>query len=387
MNSKLSSTRIMLLGSGELGKEFIMAAQRLGISTIAVDRYEDAPAMQVAHQSFTIDMQNSMQLESLIKQQQPTHIVPEIEAINTDVLVKLEKEGFNVIPCAMATKLTMDRQGIRQLASKELGLATSKFRFASTKDEYFKAVEEVKLPFVVKPVMSSSGKGQSIVKDSASVENAWEYAHSAARGNTKSVIVEQFIDFDYEITLLTVRHKADTSFCEPIGHTQEDGDYRVSWQPQAMSQGAIEEAQHIATKVTKALGGFGVFGVELFIRGEEVFFNEVSPRPHDTGMVTLTSQNINEFELHLRAILGLPIPKIELLSPSASTAILLEGDTSNPQIEGVEEALKVDNTEVRLFGKKEIHGKRRMGVILSKAGSIDAAILQSKEALSKIGLV
>ncbi|WP_265575277.1 formate-dependent phosphoribosylglycinamide formyltransferase [Francisella adeliensis] len=387
MNSKLSSTKIMLLGSGELGKEFVIAAQRLGISTVAVDRYEDAPAMQVAHQSFTIDMQDAIQLENLIKQQQPTHIVPEIEAINTDVLVNLEKEGFNVIPCAMATKLTMDRQGIRQLASKKLGLATSKFRFASTKDEYFKAVEEVKLPFVVKPVMSSSGKGQSIVKDSASVENAWEYAHSAARGNTKSVIVEQFIDFDYEITLLTVRHKAGTSFCEPIGHTQEDGDYRVSWQPQAMSQGAIEEAQHIATKVTKALGGFGVFGVELFIRGEEVFFNEVSPRPHDTGMVTLTSQNINEFELHLRAILGLPIPKIELLAPSASTAILLEGDTSNPQIEGVEEALKVDNTEVRLFGKKEIHGKRRMGVILSRASSIDAAILQSKEALSKIGLV
>ncbi|MCL4111790.1 UNVERIFIED_CONTAM: hypothetical protein GTU68_018046 [Idotea baltica] len=377
----------MLLGSGELGKEFIIAAQRLGISTIAVDRYEDAPAMQVAHQSFTIDMQDAIQLENLIKQQQPTHIVPEIEAINTDVLVKLEKEGFNVIPCAMATKLTMDRQGIRQLASEELGLATSKFRFASTKDEYFKAVEEVKLPFVVKPVMSSSGKGQSIVKDCASVENAWEYAHSAARGNTKSVIVEQFIDFDYEITLLTVRHKAGTSFCEPIGHTQEDGDYRVSWQPQAMSQGAIEEAQHIATKVTEALGGFGVFGVELFIRGEEVFFNEVSPRPHDTGMVTLTSQNINEFELHLRAILGLPIPKVELLAPSASAAILLEGDTSNSQVEGVEEALKVDNTEVRLFGKKEIHGKRRMGVILSKASSIDAAILQSKEALSKIGLV
>lgn len=258
MNSKLSSAKIMLLGSGELGKEFIIAAQRLGISTIAVDRYEDAPAMQVAHQSFTIDMQDAIQLENLIKQQQPTHIVPEIEAINTDVLVKLEKEGFNVIPCAMATKLTMDRQGIRQLASEELGLATSKFRFASTKDEYFKAVEEVKLPFVVKPVMSSSGKGQSIVKDCASVENAWEYAHSAARGNTKSVIVEQFIDFDYEITLLTVRHKAGTSFCEPIGHTQEDGDYRVSWQPQAMSQGAIEEAQHIATKVTEALGGFGV---------------------------------------------------------------------------------------------------------------------------------
>ncbi|QLE79199.1 formate-dependent phosphoribosylglycinamide formyltransferase [Francisella sp. Scap27] len=387
VNSKLSSAKIMLLGSGELGKEFIIAAQRLGISTIAVDRYEDAPAMQVAHQSFTIDMQDAIQLENLIKQQQPTHIVPEIEAINTDVLVKLEKEGFNVIPCAMATKLTMDRQGIRQLASEELGLATSKFRFASTKDEYFKAVEEVKLPFVVKPVMSSSGKGQSIVKDCASVENAWEYAHSAARGNTKSVIVEQFIDFDYEITLLTVRHKAGTSFCEPIGHTQEDGDYRVSWQPQAMSQGAIEEAQHIATKVTEALGGFGVFGVELFIRGEEVFFNEVSPRPHDTGMVTLTSQNINEFELHLRAILGLPIPKVELLAPSASAAILLEGDTSNPQVEGVEEALKVDNTEVRLFGKKEIHGKRRMGVILSKASSIDAAILQSKEALSKIGLV
>jgi phosphoribosylglycinamide formyltransferase 2 len=385
VNSKLSDTKIMLLGSGELGKEFIISAQRLGVHTIAVDKYENAPAMQVAHQRFTIDMQDAYELEKLIVQQAPTHIVPEIEAINTDVLVKLEKEGFNVIPCAMATKLTMDRQGIRQLASEELGLATSKFKFATTKEEYLKAIKEVEIPFVIKPVMSSSGKGQSIVKNDDIVK-AWDYAQSGSRGNSKSVIVEQFIDFDYEITLLTVRHKDGTSFCEPIGHIQEDGDYRISWQPQAMSESALTKARDIATKVTDALGGYGVFGVELFIKDDDVFFNEVSPRPHYTGMVTLISQSINEFELHLRAILGLPIPQIEFFAPSASAAILLEGDTSAPQIEGVGEALKVNNTEVRLFGKKEIHGKRRMGVILSKASSVDAAVLQSKEALSKISL-
>ena len=377
----------MLLGSGELGKEFVIAAQRLGIHTIAVDRYENAPAMQVAHQNFTIDMQDATELEKLIVQHAPTHIVPEIEAINTGVLVKLEKQGFNVIPCAMATKLTMDRQGIRQLAAEELGLATSKFRFAATKEEYLSAVKEVGLPFVIKPVMSSSGKGQSVVKVDNDIIKAWEYAHSASRGNTKRVIVEQFIDFDYEITLLTVRHKAGTSFCEPIGHIQEDGDYRISWQPQAMSKSAHAKAQDIAAKVTNALGGYGVFGVELFIKGDNVFFNEVSPRPHDTGMVTLISQNINEFELHLRAILGLPIPQIELLTPSASAAILLEGDTSNPQILGVDKALAIKDTEVRIFGKRQIHGKRRMGVVLAKGGSVEDANQKAQQALEFISLL
>jgi len=383
----LSQIKIMLLGSGELGKEFVIAAQRLGIHTIAVDRYENAPAMQVAHQNFTIDMQDATELEKLIVQHAPTHIVPEIEAINTGVLVKLEKQGFNVIPCAMATKLTMDRQGIRQLAAEELGLATSKFRFAATKEEYLSAVKEVGLPFVIKPVMSSSGKGQSVVKVDNDIIKAWEYAHSASRGNIKSVIVEQFIDFDYEITLLTVRHKAGTSFCEPIGHIQEDGDYRISWQPQAMSKSAHAKAQDIAAKVTNALGGYGVFGVELFIKGDNVFFNEVSPRPHDTGMVTLISQNINEFELHLRAILGLPIPQIELLTPSASAAILLEGDTSNPQILGVDKALAIKDTEVRIFGKRQIHGKRRMGVVLAKGGSVEDANQKAQQALEFISLL
>ena len=382
----LINTKIMLLGSGELGKEFVIAAQRLGIHTIAVDRYENAPAMQVAHQSFTIDMQDAEELEKLIVQHSPTYIVPEIEVINTDVLVKLEKQGFNVIPCAMATKLTMDRQGIRQLASEELGLVTSKFKFAATKEEYLNAVKEVELPFVIKPVMSSSGKGQSIVKTDADILNAWEYAQSGSRGNSSSVIIEQFIDFDYEITLLTVRHKDGTSFCEPIGHIQEDGDYRISWQPQAMSVSVHVKAKDIATKVTDALGGFGVFGVELFIRGEEVFFNEVSPRPHDTGMVTLISQNINEFELHLRAILGLPIPQIELVAPSVSAAILLEGDTSNPQILGIDKALTIKDTEVRIFGKKEIHGKRRMGVVLAKAENIEVAKQNAQQALDFIKL-
>lgn len=384
--ANLNQTKILLLGSGELGKEFIISAQRLGVHTIAVDKYENAPAMQVAHQRFTIDMQDAYELEKLIVQHSPTHIVPEIEAINTDVLVKLEKEGFNVIPCAMATKLTMDRQGIRQLASEELGLATSKFKFATTKEEYLKAVKEVEIPFVIKPVMSSSGKGQSIVKNSANIEKAWDYAQSGSRGNSNSVIIEQFISFDYEITLLTVRHKDGTSFCEPIGHIQEDGDYRISWQPQAMSQATLKKAQHIAAKVTDALGGYGVFGVELFIKGDDVFFNEVSPRPHDTGMVTLISQNINEFELHLRAILGLPIPQIQTLQPSASAAILLEGKSDNASISGIDKALAKPNTDIKIFGKKEIHGKRRMGVVLTKGENIDGALELAKKALKFIDL-
>lgn len=377
---KLSNLKIMLLGSGELGKEFIIAAQRLGIHTIAVDRYKNAPAMQVAHESHVINMLNADELEKLILEKAPTHIVPEIEAINTDTLVKLEARGFNVIPCAKATKLTMDRQGIRALAAQELNLPTSKFAFANTEEEYLDAVKSIGIPFVIKPVMSSSGKGQSIVKDSNNITKAWEYAQSGSRGHANGVIVEQFIDFDYEITLLTVRRKDGTSFCDPIGHIQQDGDYRFSWQPHTMTKKALKKSQQIAKKITDALGGYGIFGVELFIKGDEVFFNEVSPRPHDTGMVTLISQNINEFELHLRAILGLPIPQIETLQPSASAAMLLEGESDNPNIIGIDKALEIENVDVRIFGKKEIHGKRRMGVILAKEKNVEQAIEATKKA-------
>ncbi|MEY8702080.1 formate-dependent phosphoribosylglycinamide formyltransferase [Francisella philomiragia] len=386
MRNNISKIKIMLLGSGELGKEFIISAQRLGIHTIAVDRYENAPAMQVAHESYVIDMLNADALEQLILAKKPTYIVPEIEAINTDSLIKLEAHDFNIVPCAKATKLTMDRQGIRSLAANELGLATSKFAFANSQDEYLDAVKNIGLPFVIKPVMSSSGKGQSIVKEHNEVQKAWDYAQSGSRGHAKGVIVEQFIDFDYEITLLTVRHKDGTSFCDPIGHIQKDGDYRFSWQPHAMSDIALAKSQKIAKEITDALGGYGVFGVELFIKGNEVFFNEVSPRPHDTGMVTLISQNINEFELHLRAILGLPIPQIQTLQPSASAAILLEGESTDPIILGIDEALTDSDIDIRIFGKKEIHGKRRMGVVLAEGQSTQQALDGSKQALSKIYL-
>ncbi|AVC43500.1 phosphoribosylglycinamide formyltransferase 2 [Francisella tularensis subsp. novicida] len=382
----ISNIKIMLLGSGELGKEFIIAAQRLGIYTIAVDRYKNAPAMQVAHESYVIDMLNSDALEQLILAKNPTYIVPEIEAINTDSLVKLEAHNFNIIPCAKATKLTMDRQGIRALAAQELNLQTSKFAFANSEQEYLDVIQSIGLPFVIKPVMSSSGKGQSIVKEHNEIKKAWDYAQNGSRGHAKGVIVEQFIDFDYEITLLTVRHKDGTSFCDPIGHIQKDGDYRFSWQPHTMSDTALAKSQGIAKEITDALGGYGVFGVELFIKGDEVFFNEVSPRPHDTGMVTLISQNINEFELHLRAIVGLPIPDIQTLQPSASAAILLEGDTANASICGIDKALADANVDIRIFGKKEIHGKRRMGVVLAKAQNTHIALETSKQALAYIHL-
>lgn len=382
----ISNIKIMLLGSGELGKEFIIAAQRLGIHTIAVDRYKNAPAMQVAHGSYVIDMLNSDALEQLILAKNPTYIVPEIEAINTDSLVKLEAHNFNIIPCAKATKLTMDRQGIRALAVQQLNLQTSKFAFANSEQEYLDVIQSIGLPFVIKPVMSSSGKGQSIVKEHNEIKKAWDYAQNGSRGHAKGVIVEQFIDFDYEITLLTVRHKDGTSFCDPIGHIQKDGDYRFSWQPHTMPDTALAKSQEIAKEITDALGGYGVFGVELFIKGDEVFFNEVSPRPHDTGMVTLISQNINEFELHLRAIVGLPIPDIQTLQPSASAAILLEGDTANASICGIDKALADANVDIRIFSKKEIHGKRRMGVVLAKAQNTHIALETSKQALAHIHL-
>jgi len=372
------ATRLMLLGSGELGKEVAIEAQRLGIEVIAVDRYARAPAMQVAHRSHVINMLDATALRELILREQPHFIVPEIEAIATEELLRLEAEGFRVIPTARAAKLTMDREGIRRLAAEQLGLPTSPYRFASTWDEYLAAIEVIGFPCVVKPVMSSSGKGQSVVKDKADLEQAWRYAQEGGRAGAGRVIVEGFIEFDYEITLLTVRHVAGTAFCAPIGHLQISGDYRESWQPHPMSAIAVARSREMAESITGALGGHGLFGVELFIKDDMVWFSEVSPRPHDTGMVTLISQDLSEFALHLRAILGLPIPQIRALGPSASTAILVQADTTELQFTNLEAALAEPDTNLRLFGKPEIHGQRRMGVALARGDSIDEARHRSR---------
>ncbi len=374
-----SATRLMLLGSGELGKEVAIEAQRLGIEVIAVDRYAHAPAMQVAHRSHVIRMLDAAALREIVLHERPHFIVPEIEAIATDELLRLEAEGFHVVPTALAAKLTMDREGIRRLAAEQLGLPTSPYRFASTLDEYLAAIDEIGLPCVVKPVMSSSGKGQSIVKDKAGVETAWRYAQEGGRAGAGRVIVEGFIAFDYEITLLTVRHAGGTSFCDPIGHLQISGDYRESWQPHPMSATALERSRDIALRITSKLGGRGLFGVELFVRGDDVWFSEVSPRPHDTGMVTLISQDLSEFALHLRAILGFPIPHIRSLGPSASTAILIEGDTAELQFSNLQSALLEPDTTLRLFGKPEVRGQRRMGVALARADNIDEARRRSRQ--------
>ena len=373
------ATRLMLLGSGELGKEVAIEAQRLGIEVIAVDRYAHAPAMQVAHRSHVIRMLDAEALREIVLHERPHFIVPEIEAIATDELLRLEAEGFHVVPTALAAKLTMDREGIRRLAAEQLGLPTSPYRFASTLDEYLAAIDEIGLPCVVKPVMSSSGKGQSIVKDKAGVETAWRYAQEGGRAGAGRVIVEGFIAFDYEITLLTVRHAGGTSFCDPIGHLQISGDYRESWQPHPMSATALERSRDIALRITSKLGGRGLFGVELFVRGDDVWFSEVSPRPHDTGMVTLISQDLSEFALHLRAILGFPIPHIRSLGPSASTAILIEGDTAELQFSNLQSALVEPDTTLRLFGKPEVRGQRRMGVALARADNIDEARRRSRQ--------
>lgn len=373
------ATRLMLLGSGELGKEVAIEAQRLGIEVIAVDRYAHAPAMQVAHRSHVIRMLDAEALREIVLREQPHFIVPEIEAIATDELLRLEAEGFHVIPTAMAAKLTMDREGIRRLAAEKLDLPTSPYRFASTLDEYLAAIDEIGLPCVVKPVMSSSGKGQSVVKDKFEVETAWRYAQEGGRAGAGRVIVEGFIEFDYEITLLTVRHAGGTSFCDPIGHLQISGDYRESWQPHPMSAAALARSRDIALQITSALGGRGLFGVELFVKGDEVWFSEVSPRPHDTGLVTLISQDLSEFALHLRAILGLPIPQIRTLGPSASTAILIEGDTAELRFSNLQSALLEPDTTLRLFGKPEVRGQRRMGVALARGANIDEARRRSRD--------
>ncbi|OAX55955.1 formate-dependent phosphoribosylglycinamide formyltransferase [Xanthomonas graminis] len=368
-----SATRVLLLGSGELGKEVAIELQRFGVEVIAADRYADAPAMQVAHRSHVLDMLDAMALRELIAREQPHLIVPEIEAIHTETLVALEREhGQRVIPTARAARLTMDREGIRRLAAETLGLPTSPYRFVDTPEEYRAAIAAVGLPCVVKPVMSSSGKGQSTLRSEADIDAAWDYAQTGGRAGAGRCIVEGFIDFDYEITLLTVRHAAGTSFCDPIGHWQKDGDYRESWQPQPMSALALQRAQQIAHAVTDALGGWGLFGVELFVKGDEVWFSEVSPRPHDTGLVTLVSQELSEFALHARAILGLPIPVIRQSGPSASCALLAHGE-GVPLFGNVAAALQAPDTALRLFGKPGVHGHRRVGVTLARGASIDEA--------------
>lgn len=376
--------KAMLLGSGELGKEVAIELVRLGVEVVACDRYEGAPAMQIAQKSRTFNMLDGVALRSAIEEERPDHIIPEVEAIATPTLVELEKEGFNVTPTANAARLTMNREGIRRLAAETLGVPTSPYRFASTEEEFKEAIKEVGIPCVVKPIMSSSGHGQSTVKSEADIDRAWHISQEGGRAGAGRVIVEGFVDFDYEITLLTVRNVAGTQFCEPVGHIQQDGDYRYSWQPQAMAPVAIEKAQEIAKKVTDALGGYGIFGVEMFIKGDDVIFSEVSPRPHDTGMVTMISQNMSEFALHARALMGLPIPAIRFYGPSASKAIVVEGDSNRVEFENVDKVLEEPGVDIRIFGKPEVKGHRRMGVILATADSVEEAIAKCDRAYAKL---
>ena len=379
-----TATKVLMLGSGELGKEVVIELQRLGVEVVACDRYQNAPAMQVADRSYAFSMLDSEALRKTIESEKPDLIVPEIEAIATDTLVELENEGFTVIPSARAARLTMDREGIRRLAADELGLPTSPFEFALTHEDFLAAVETVGMPCIVKPVMSSSGKGQSTIHSSADIESAWNYAQEGGRAGAGKVIVEGFVDFDYEITLLTVRHDNGVSFCEPIGHRQEEGDYRESWQPQKMSKIAIDKSKDIANRITEALGGKGIFGVELFIKGDEVYFSEVSPRPHDTGMVTLISQDLSEFALHARAILGLPIPNIHFHGPSASAVILVNGESRQVAFSNFQQALSRPDTSIKLFGKPEVSGRRRMGVGLARAETLDEAKMLAIEVARSI---
>ncbi len=376
--------RVLLLGAGELGKEVAIELQRYAVEVIAVDRYAHAPAMQVAHRSHVIDMLDGAALRALIEKEQPDLVVPEIEAIHTATLIELEKAGQRVIPTARAAWLTMDREGIRRLAAEELHLPTSPYRFCDDEVQYREAVAAIGYPFVIKPVMSSSGKGQSVVRSADELQQAWDYAQSGGRAGKGRVIVEGFVAFDYEITLLTVRHAGGVSFCAPIGHRQEDGDYRESWQPQPMSEEALADAQRQAAAVTAALGGHGVFGVEFFVRGDQAIFSEVSPRPHDTGLVTLISQDLSEFALHARAILGLPIPQIHQYGPSASCAVLVEGHGAAPVYHGVAEALREPDTQLRLFGKPAVSGRRRMAVTLARADTLEEAIAKAKRAKEQL---
>ena len=375
-----TATRVLFCGGGELGKEVVIELQRLGVEVIVVDRYENAPAMQVAHRSHVINMLDGDVLRTVIEKEKPHYIVPEIEAIATDTLVELEREGYNVIPTARAARLTMNREGIRRLAAEELGLPTSPYCFAETREEFDAAIKKIGIPCVIKPIMSSSGKGQSTIKNDADIDQAWNYAQEGGRTGAGKVIIEGFVDFDYEITQLTVRHVGGTSYLDPVGHVQIDGDYRQSWQPQAMSDTALSKARDMAGKVTEALGGRGIFGVELFIKGDEVIFSEVSPRPHDTGMVTMISQDLSQFALHARAILGLPIPNIRTHGPSASSVVLVEGDSAKVQFNNLNEALADADTQIRLFGKPEVKGRRRMGVALARGKNIEEALKKATAA-------
>ena len=379
-----SGKKAVLCGSGELGKEVALELQRYGVEVVALDKYENAPAMHVAHKSRVLSMLDGESLKKVIKEENPDYIIPEIEAIATDKLVELEAEGFNVVPTANATTLTMNREGIRRLAAETLGIPTSPYRFAETKEEFDKAVAEIGLPCVVKPVMSSSGHGQSTVKTPDQIDEAWRVSQEGGRAGGGKVIVEGFVKFDYEITLLTVRHSGGTTFLKPVGHHQVDGDYRESWQPQAMSQEAIELAEAIAKAITDALGGYGIFGVELFVKGDEVIFSEVSPRPHDTGMVTMISQDMSEFSLHARAVLGLPVPEVRFYGPSASKAIVIEGNTKEYEFCNLDKVVEEPGVQIRLFGKPEVAGHRRVGVILATDDSVAGALAKAERAYAKL---
>ncbi|EKO3773858.1 formate-dependent phosphoribosylglycinamide formyltransferase [Vibrio metschnikovii] len=381
-----SATRVLLLGSGELGKEVAIECQRLGLEVIACDRYANAPAMQVAHRYHVFDMLDPQALQQVIEQEQPHYIVPEVEAIATDKLVELETQGFTVIPTAKATQLTMNREGIRRLAAEQLSLPTSNYQFADSYEQFVLAVEQIGLPCVCKPIMSSSGKGQSVLKSPEDIEQAWHYAQQGGRSGAGRVIVEGFVDFDYEITLLTIRAIDGVHFCSPIGHRQEEGDYRESWQPQAMSENALKAAEYVAEEIVNALGGYGLFGVELFVKGDQVIFNEVSPRPHDTGMVTMISQDLSEFALHVRAFIGLPVGAITQYGPSASAAILGQGISNNIQFSGLDDALSVPTAQVRLFAKPEINGRRRLGVALTRGKTTTEATDRAIECAKAISI-
>ena len=376
--------KALLCGSGELGKEVAIELMRYGVEVIALDRYENAPAMQVAHRSYTLSMLDGDRLREIIEKERPDMIIPEVEAIATPTLIALEKEGYNVIPTANATFLTMNRKGIRQLAHETLGLPTSNYRFAATREEFDAAIREIGTPCVVKPIMSSSGHGQSVCKRPDDADNSWKIAQEGGRAGGGEVIVEGFVKFDYEITLLTVRHAGGTTFLNPIGHHQVDGDYRESWQAQPMSDKALKQAQDIARKITDSLGGYGIFGVEMFVCGDNVLFSEVSPRPHDTGMVTMISQDLSEFALHARAVLGLPIPNITFYGPSASKAIVVEGDTTMVEFENLDEVLSEENVQIRLFGKPFIKGHRRMGVLLARDETIEKALAKVERAYARL---
>ncbi len=378
--------KALLCGSGELGKEVAIELQRYGIEVVALDKYANAPAMQVAHRSHVLPMLDGKKLREVIEAERPDYIIPEIEAIATATLVELEQEGYHVVPKARAAYLTMNREGIRRLAAEELGLPTSPYRFASTREEFEQAIAEIGMPCVVKPIMSSSGHGQSVVRTAQDIDNAWHCAQEGGRAGAGRVIVEGFVRFDYEITLLTVRHSAGTTFLNPIGHIQVDGDYRESWQPQAMSPAALAAAQDMARKVTDALGGYGIFGVEMFVCGDSVLFSEVSPRPHDTGMVTMISQDLSEFALHARALIGLPIPSVRFFGPSASRAIVVEGDTDKVVFGNLEKVLEEEGVQIRIFGKPEVVGHRRLGVILATADTVEEARAKADRAYKKLAV-